>query len=459
MGFGEAAGDPGNVTVPGGVLTLVGKVGDQAFYTLLSSLPGPPTLSFRRDGQQYTAYRFGTGLIPVGAAALPATASMLRPGDVMPLPSGDSSDILRAAALANLPELTVESGLVRCAPPPISATGLSRYSLLGLADDYEARVVEAKPLLGDICHSGQATVWYAPPNAGKTLIGLSLLGNAVQDGRVQPGNVYYINADDSSEGFVTKMRLMEDLGVHTLAPGQRHFESATLIEQLQRAVREDTAAGIFIIIDTLKKFADLMNKAQTSAFADACRHFVMGGGTILAFAHTNKNPTASGKLIYAGTADIVQDFDAAYLLSPADVAGDRLVRFDAFKRRGAGTASTAFKYAADDNISYEERLLSVHEVNPEWMEEFDRQESERDDAEVIEAVKAVVGLGLVKKMELAKAVAKRISVSERRALKVLEAYTGTDAARHHWTFATKARGAKVYAVLEQAETPAAPDTS
>ena len=412
---------------------------------------------------QHTVYRFGEGLNPVADAMLPEGASMLRPGDLLERHEFGAGDSQSATTISALPELTLADGLVEMTVPPLMQTGLSQFSLLGRAGEYEARVVDALPILGDVCQSGQATVWYAPPNAGKTLIALSLLGEAVQTKRVQPGNVYYINADDSSAGFATKMRLMDDLGVHTLSPGQRLFESATLIDQLQRSVQAGTAKGVFVIIDTLKKFADLMNKAQTSAFADTCRQFVMNGGTILALAHTNKNPLSSGKLTYAGTADILQDFDAAYLLTPAestDEVGNRVVRFDALKRRGAGVASTGYSYAADDDVSYEERLLSVREIASEYLEAIERIEMDREDAEVIAAVKLVIGMGVAKKMELVKAVAQRLQISGRRALRVLEAYTGNDPREHHWTFAMKARGAKVYELLAPIEAPDdLPDTS
>lgn len=449
--------------MPDGVIVVVGTAGDEALYSVLSKLPGPPTLSFRRKGLQYTAYRFGGDLRPAADASLPEALTLLRPGDTMAVGHREENDILRAESIGDLPEIATANEVIERAPPPLTQSGLSNYSLLGRAGEFEARVVEARPLLGNVCQSGQATVWYAPPNAGKTLIGLSLLGDAVQAKRVQPGNVYYINADDSSAGFVAKMRLMDDLGVHTLAPGQRKFESATLVEQLQSAVREATASGVFIIIDTLKKFVDLMNKAQASAFADACRLFVMNGGTVLAFAHTNKNPLASGKLTYTGTADIVQDFDAVYLLSPSEAdggQGQRVVRFEALKRRGSGAAKTAYGYAAEDDISYEERLLSVREVDPEWLEDFERVEAERADEDVILAIKNVIGMGVAKKMELAKTVAKRLQISGRRALRVLETYTGNDPLQHHWTFATKARGAKVYELLTPAESAdPTPDTS
>ncbi|MCJ2178598.1 AAA family ATPase [Novosphingobium album (ex Hu et al. 2023)] len=448
------------VTVPEGVLIISGPADDDAFRRLLANLPGPPAMIFSRDGTRYSTYRFAADLTPVADSDLPLGCKLLRPGDCLILPDDRTiGDKVRAKTITDLPELTPASRLVERLPPPCQTTSLSAFSLRGKASEFEANAVLAEPLLGNVCFSGQATIWYAPPNVGKTLIGLSLLGEAVQAKRIQPGNVFYINADDSSAGFATKMCLMDDLGVHTLAPGHRGFECSKLSEHMRRAVQEGTAKGIFIVIDTLKKFADLMNKAQSTAFADTCRLFVMSGGTVLAFAHTNKNATATGKLTYTGTADILQDFDAAYIMTPienADSKTDRVVRFDAIKRRGSGIERTAYRYAAEDGISYEERLVSVQEVHPDLLDEFEHVEMEREDADVIEAVKVVIGKGTDKKMQLAKAVSRRIQVSERRVLRVLEAYTGVDPKRHHWTYAVKGRGAKVYMPLPRPEVEAPP---
>ena len=55
-----------------------------------------------------------------------------------------------------------------------------------------------------------------------------------------------------------------------------------------------------IILDTLKKFTDLMNKKASSEFGKLARTFVGAGGTIIALAHTNKNKDEEGKGVTGG---------------------------------------------------------------------------------------------------------------------------------------------------------------
>lgn len=70
------------------------------------------------------------------------------------------------------------------------------------------------------------------------------------------------------------------------------------------------AHGVCVIIDTSKKFIQLMDKKLGADFADGCRQFSMHGGTIVALAHTTKNPNRDGSVRYIGTTDLVEDFDA-----------------------------------------------------------------------------------------------------------------------------------------------------
>lgn len=322
-------------------------------------------------------------------------------------------------------------------------------------------MVAAVPVLGDLCLAGQSTIFYAAPNAGKTLIALKLLIEAVRQQRIAPGNAYYINADDGNEGFATKLRLLDDLGAHTLAPGFGKFNACDLSGLLRQMAETDTAIGTIVIVDTLKKFADLMQKREASAFGDAVRQYVMKGGTFLGLAHVNKNVGANGKPSYAGVADIVQDADAAYMMTALDGVGDgseRVVQFEAFKRRGPGTSKVAYAYAAEDAVSYHERLASVRVVDPKLFDEFERYEAEKSDAHLIAAITACIQDGIVQKMALAKAASVHAHVSERAAIRALETYTGDDPAKHHWSYCVRERDAKVFELLvkpEPAEAPAA----
>ncbi|EQB17806.1 AAA family ATPase [Novosphingobium lindaniclasticum] len=447
VGFEPDTDIPGAFVIPAGVLVLEWPPDTDGGLPL--HLPGPPVLITDTEGSRYYVYRIAPGFQPINTAQLPH-GRILRAGDRLPI-RPDVSIKRKVQSPADIPELLEGCHLIEPVPPEVVPSPLAPYSLRGKAQDFMDNVVMPQPLLGNICYSGQATVWYAPPNAGKTLLVMSLLNEAVQDKRVQPGNVYYINADDSSAGFATKMALMDELKVHTLAPGHQGFETGELIKQLKRMAETATAKGVFIVVDTLKKFVDLMHKAQASEFGDACRRFVMAGGSILALAHTNKNASVKGRLVYAGTADLIQDFDAVYVMTPAEDAPDstdRLVGIRAEKRRGCGAEECGFRYTRENDISYEQRMLSVQMLDASWESAFERDEAEQTEAKVIEAIKDVIGQGVNQKMKLSKTVAKRLNVSARQVVRILEKGTGTDPGQHHWTLEIVARGANAFTVLE-----------
>ncbi|MBV5337247.1 MAG: PriCT-2 domain-containing protein, partial [Deltaproteobacteria bacterium] len=72
---------------------------------------------------------------------------------------------------------------------PKRKTALDRlddYSLRGRSNELERSVIDAKPVLGELALLGQATVLFAAPNTGKTLITLGLLIEAVKENRVDP---------------------------------------------------------------------------------------------------------------------------------------------------------------------------------------------------------------------------------------------------------------------------------
>lgn len=397
-------------------------------------------------------FRIEPGGERLDGSALPDTVRLLQAGDIVPLPLM----VQNSLTIASVGEISLVSlyQLRRALTPrgdaEIANSPLSSYSLRGQAADFEKLATESKPLLGDLCLSGQATVFYAAPNVGKTLVTLRLVSDAVANGRINPGNVYYVNADDSSAGFATKMRLMDDLGVHTLAPGLKGLKAENLINLLGEVAEKDKARGTLIILDTVKKFVSLMDKGKASAFTQACRQVVMRGGTILGLAHTTKSPNANGSQRYAGTTDMVDDFDAAYTIAPIDgatVVGEKVVLFEAIKRRGNNAVSAGYAYAAEGDISYDERLASVRLVDPAAIDDFQRVVADRDDVEDIAVITACIRDGVTAKMALAKEASSRGGISERAAVRLIETYTGDDPLRHHWTYAVQQRGAKVFSLI------------
>jgi hypothetical protein len=214
-------------------------------------------------------------------------------------------------------------------------------------------------------------------------------------------------------------------------------------------IEKNQAHGVIVILDTLKKFTDLMNKRKSSAFTKVIRKFVKAGATLIALSHTNKYSDANGKPIYGGVSDIVNDFDCAYTLAAVSEDADkRVVEFVNKKERGSVVRSAAYSYSTEHGITYNEILLSVAPIDQLQLEPLKQAEQLKSDAEIIDAVKTCISEGINTKMKLIDAAAKSSGVSGRRALKIIEKYTGEDPSMHRWKFNVVNRGAKVFVLLE-----------
>lgn len=328
---------------------------------------------------------------------------------------------------------------------------LRKLTLKGQADAIEAQTAAITPFLGDFVMRGQATMIYAPPNSGKTLLLTALCQEALAAGRGDPDNLYYVNADDSAAGMVTKLRLLQDAGAHMLVPGFRSFKTPRLAELLRQAAENGSARDTFVIIDTLKKFTDLMDKRRSSDFAQICREYVMAGGTIIALGHTTKTPYADGTPRYQGTTDVLEDFDAVYVgqvLVPARGDGDRVFQLRALKRRADSPEEVAYAYSAASGQSYESKVASVRRIDIDDLEDYAPEQAFDSEPLVMDSIVSLLKDGFEGgKMQLAKEAAKRVKVSHRTAVQVVERYTGTDPLKHLWDYQIGAHGKRHYTLL------------
>ena len=330
---------------------------------------------------------------------------------------------------------------------------LDQYSLMGNLDELEKNTVEQTPILGDIALKGQSTVLYSAPNCGKTLITLYMLIEAIKSQVVDPNKVYYLNMDDTGQGLLEKARLGEEYGFHMLADGHNGFKSAMFINIITHMIESDLCLNVIIILDTLKKFVDVMSKDKTSRYSSVIRIFISKGGTLIALAHTNKKPDSNGKPVYGGTSDIIDDCDCAYTIAKVNNDKDstqKVVGFENIKRRGSNAQTVAYTYTLESNISYNQLLLSVTALDPNQLKPLKQAEAIKADADLISIVKTCLLKGINTKMRLADAVALEAGVSKRSALTVIERYTGEDLTAHQWSFVVRERGAKVFEILKGA---------
>jgi hypothetical protein len=332
-------------------------------------------------------------------------------------------------------------------PARTQSNPLEKYSLRGRSEQLEKYATSRARLLGSTCLSGEATVIYARHETGKTLITIALLIQAAECNRLVPEKTYYIDVDDSSSGLAEKVRLLEEYGFHVLAQGHEGFKPTTLLPLLDSMIDNDQCRGIFLIFDTVKKFVDLMDKKQSSHFAEVIRRFVMKGGTVLCLAHVNKRRAEDGKPIYAGTSDILDDFDCGYVLDnvgQCDDTGERVVEFTCVKSRGDNVRRAFYSYDATPGLSYIERVTSVQEVDRAELRSSGKFDIDPDDNDIIDAIHTCIAVGSKTKMKIVQHAAQGLGIPQRAVLRVIEKHTGPDPTVHSWFFTREAHGAMIF---------------
>lgn len=335
-------------------------------------------------------------------------------------------------------------------PPPSlkKINPLLQYTLQGEAAALEENAITQKPLLGSFCLMGQSTVIAAPPNAGKTLLTIASLIEAVEQGRIKGEDVFYVNADDSTRGVAEKVRVLDEYGIHMLAEGYKGFRANLLAPALEEMIESKTASGKFLILDTFKKFTQPMSKPDTSRFLEGVRRFVLNGGTVLSLAHFNKHQDSNGKNVFAGVSDIIDDIDCMYLLDLRTKAdGEKIIQLTNKKRRGNNPDVIAYAYSPAPDIGYAERLTSVHETDPLGELSDSELDYQTSDEEVLYSLAMHIHHGPDRgKMVLVRSTAAHLSVSKQRVLKLLEAHTGDDPRQHRWRKVVQARGLHSFAL-------------
>ena len=192
----------------------------------------------------------------------------------------------------------------------------------------------------------------------------------------------------------------------------------------------------------IEKITDMMDKRKSSDFNSLIRDFVSFGGTFIGLAHVNKKVGADGIPVYAGTSDIVDDFDCGLILHKCrEDDGFHYVQFQNIKTRGGVALLATYKYSNEKDLSYNELLLSVEHVDVVNEQPFYMQLSEIN---MIEGIKSLIEEGVNTKMILADVAAKKLNVSKRKILKFIETNIGL-----HWDFTVGNRNANIFFVIDK----------
>jgi hypothetical protein len=337
---------------------------------------------------------------------------------------------------------------------------LKVFSIKGLSQDMRAQLLRDVYVMDRLAIMGQVTVFYAAPNTGKTLLALWMLDAAIAAGRIDPDNLFYVNADDTFRGLIEKTELGERSGFHVLAPGHgpegNEFHAGDLLGILQSLIALKQAKGKIVVLDTIKKFSDLMDKRAQQEINNVFREFVSNGGTIIGFAHVNKHPDAEGKPIPAGTSDLIDDIDCSYILYEVDRSGDRkVVVFENRKLRGDVLQTASYSYDASPSLSWIDKFNSIKTMDELALGRMQAQAATMSkitkNADAIEEIMAAIRSGCSKQSDILH-FASQNGVGKDRCRRVLKDHIGEKASYgQFWTETTIENNAKVYALSCGAE--------
>lgn len=160
---------------------------------------------------------------------------------------------------------------------------------------------------------GHMNVICSQANGGKTTIFVHIAGVMSQAGY----RVMYINADASASDIKEYKHHAMEYDYSLINPDLTNGTPDQVVEELRKiSIAEGDFSKLVIILDTLKKFTDLMNKTKLKQFNSILRTLTAKGITVICLAHTNKHNDKDGKPIYEGTGDLRSDFDNLIYLIP-----------------------------------------------------------------------------------------------------------------------------------------------
>ena len=341
------------------------------------------------------------------------------------------------------------------AKPVLSALEqLSAYAMNGRSAEMRQQMLDDKYVLDRIAILGQWTTFYAAPNTGKTLLTIWMLVQQVKAGEIDGSKIHYVNADDHYKGSVEKLELLEPHKINVLIPNQNNFDTDKLTRLIGQLTKDNEAMGQVIILDTLKKFTDLMDKKAATAFGKLARSFVGAGGTIITLAHTNKNRNDEGKRVFGGTSDILDDCDCSYVIDGGGPDGHNKYRaiFDNNKARGDVAQKVAFQYSKLDGCTYEQLLNSIVRLGKDEAKAVDKENQLHKDIRVDQATVDAILEALDGREMLTKDILDHVTgetpIGRRPAKIALLKWTGEDYDKgHRWTVRHGDKNEKLYTRL------------
>ncbi len=265
------------------------------------------------------------------------------------------------------------------------------------------------------------TTLVAEPNGGKTSLMMYLAPRMVAAGY----SVTYIDADTGAADAKDKYYQCKDGGVSYLTPDlvEGGMGAGNVTDDLRMLVTSGAdLSHEVIVVDTLKKFTDVVSKATAKKFYGLLRKLTGRGATLIVLSHTNKYRDSDGKPVFEGTGDLRSDSDELiYLIPKHSPDGSMVMTTDVTpgyaKLRGI-FSPISFSISEDREVTPLPQVVDTVTAN---------QEAKRyaKDKDAILAIEEAIGRGITVQKFLKAYVQEMHRVGWRTADKVLARYSTT----------------------------------
>jgi hypothetical protein len=289
----------------------------------------------------------------------------------------------------------------------VSGGFLSMLAEHTLTHDEINQFADPRWLVENLVIKGQLSAYPAPPNGGKTLLFMELARELAED-----HTVVYINMDIAGSGSKRHWTQAKESGVEWVTPDLKNTNINHLMSSLYSAHVGDLKNTV-IIIDTLKKLTDMIDKRKSKALYKNLRKLTSKGATVICLCHTNKYKDSDGNYIYEGTGDLRSDVDNLIYLEPFHEGSNlRTLSTRPDKTRGAFEPIT---FEFDDN-----RRMKVAD---EFID-ANTMVQESADKEGIDEVNQALRAGCLKQAEIVDYVKEHHGRNAKRVRRILTSYGG-----------------------------------
>jgi hypothetical protein len=271
------------------------------------------------------------------------------------------------------------------------------------------------PMKSKMVAMTELSVVYGSAGSGKTLVILSDIGRSILDKTTKGEDVVYVNLDDSAIGLAEKAEILAELKIKMIKEFDRNM--------LYSMIDENVAKGKVIIIDTVKKIANLMDKAQVAGMMKHFKNFTHAGGTVILIAHANKNLSPDGFPVLEGVGDLRNDADCVVMVQRHK---DIITMSNDRKNRSYVELEAIFQTLETKN--YKSLMHSIKQLSGQEAIDLKMQREQEcfkeDNRRLIETITEMIGLFPAQKTKLVDDLIKDTGLSRRNIVTTLELLEG-----------------------------------